>query len=602
MNTINSNQDSAATLVMPGTLSLLIIDQGGMDAPDTVGKLKPGANQSANQSTNQSTNQNPIQFEIYQSNTIENGLHHAANQHFDAILLNCTGTGQDDVPLLHRLRTSSAQGVALIIVSCHDDEDFARQCMQAGAHDCLLQDEISPRRLMSVIRQARQRHVMELTIRKSHEQLRLLAECDSLTGLANRRGFELALNSFIARSKRNHGALAVLLLDLDDFKSVNDTLGHAAGDQLLIEIAQRLSATVRDDDFLCRLGGDEFVVLTANLERDEQAALLADRLIAAFQTPILLGTHQLIVTTSIGIAVHDHTIQSSADLLKHADVAMYRAKHEGRNQSRFYCEKLHGAVEYAAGIKRDLHYALERREFQVYYQAQVNATDHSLGGIEALLRWHHPRLGMLMPTEFIPMAEENGMIVKIGKWVLEDACKQFKQWETRQPARFQDMAISINLSAVQLRECSLLNSITETMDQYQLGKHKVGLEITESSLIGDHHSANHTLSALAARHITLSLDDFGTGYSSLQHLQAFPINVLKIDKCFIATIGQDAKSEQLLVAMIRFAQTLQLKVVAEGVETEAQARFCTEHGCDLLQGYYFSIPTPAHEFEAIWTH
>ena len=232
----------------------------------------------------------------------------------------------------------------------------------------------------------------------------------------------------------------------------------------------------------------------------------------------------------------------------------------------------------------------------------MNASDHSLGGIEALLRWHHPRLGMLMPTEFIPMAEENGMIVKIGKWVLEDACKQFKQWETRQPTRFQDLAISINLSAVQLRECSLLNSITETMDQYQLGAHKVGLEITESTLIGDQHSANHTLSALAARQITLSLDDFGTGYSSLQHLQAFPIHVLKIDKCFIATIGQDAKSEQLLIAMIRFAQTLQLKVVAEGVETAAQARFCTEHGCDLLQGYYFSIPTPAQEFEAIWTH
>ncbi len=547
-------------------------------------------------------NQSPLKVEIEHSSHANHGLQRIAAASFHAILINYNLPDQDGISLLQQLRLINSAEAALILFSRDDDESLAEQCIEAGAHDFLLLEEITARRLCSVVRQAKLHQRMELTIRESHEKLRQLAECDALTGLANRRGFELALHSFIARAKRHHASLAVLLLDLDDFKSINDTLGHHAGDQLLIEIARRLSTTVRDDDFLCRLGGDEFVVLTANLERDEQAALLADRLVAALQTPVMLDTHQLIVTTSIGIAVYDQHTDNPNDLLKHADVAMYRAKHEGRNQSRFYCEKLHNAVEHAASIKRDLHYALERREFQVYYQAQVNAMDHSLGGIEALLRWHHPRLGLLMPTEFIPLAEENGMIVKIGKWVLDDACKQFKQWETKQPIKFKDMAISINLSAVQLRECSLLDCVTETMDQHQLGAHKVGLEITESTLIADHSSANQTLSALAARHITLSLDDFGTGYSSLQHLQAFPINVLKIDKCFIATIGQDERSEQLLIAMIRFAQALKLRVVAEGVETAAQARFCTDHGCDLLQGYYFSVPTPAQEFEAAWAH
>lgn len=546
--------------------------------------------------------QNPFNIETKYGAHAKTGLQHASATSFHIILISCNLATQEALDLVQQLHLNNTEGVALIMFGRNEDEALAGQCIEAGAHDFLLMEEITARRLSSIVRQTKLHHRMELTIRENHEKLRHLAECDALTGLANRRGFELALHGFIARAKRHQAALAVLLLDLDDFKSINDTLGHAAGDQLLIEIARRLSATVRDDDFLCRLGGDEFVVLTANLERDEQAALLADRLVAALQTPVSLDTHQLIVTTSIGIAVYDQRTDNFADLLKHADVAMYRAKQEGRNQSRFYCEKLHNAVEHAASIKRDLHYALERREFQVYYQAQVNASDRSLGGIEALLRWHHPRLGMLLPTEFIPLAEENGVIVKIGKWVLDDACKQFKQWETRQPAKFKDMGISINLSAVQLRECSLLDCVTETMDQHQLGAHKVGLEITESTLIADHSSANNTLSALAARQITLSLDDFGTGYSSLQHLQAFPINVLKIDKCFIATIGQDERSEQLLIAMIRFAQALKLKVVAEGVETDAQARFCTAHGCDLLQGYYFSVPTPAHEFEAIWAH
>jgi EAL domain-containing protein (putative c-di-GMP-specific phosphodiesterase class I) len=279
---------------------------------------------------------------------------------------------------------------------------------------------------------------------------------------------------------------------------------------------------------------------------------------------------------------------------------MYRAKRDGGNQYRFYSEKLHEAVQHLVNMKRDLHKALERGEFKVFYQPQFNAKTRTLSGMEALIRWSHPRLGLLGPGDFITITEDTGLIVGIGNWVMREACRQLKDWQQRLPKQCEHLTVAVNLSAVQLVQTGLMQEVESVLVEHQLEADRLELEITENALIEDQKSAVTTLSQLAERGITLSLDDFGTGYSSLQHLKLFPIKVLKIDKEFVSAIGSGITNDRLLIAMIRFAQALELTVVAEGVETKEQAAFCTKNGCDILQGYYYSKPIQASEFEKIF--
>lgn len=569
---------------MNTSLRLLLVDDDEVDRKAVVRALK----------------QPSLSLEILQCATASEGLRLAATEHFDAILLDYRLPDQDGIEVLHALRSGRFEGVAVIMLSRQEDPVIAENCLEAGAQDYLLKDEVNGRRLTRAVMQARQRYLMEEALRASHEELRILSERDSLTGLANRRGFEIALNGALDRAKRGQGGLAVLLLDLDDFKSINDTLGHSIGDDLLVEIARRMRLVVRNDDFLCRLGGDEFVVVARNLERDEQAALLGDRLIGAFREPIMLSSLELVVTSSIGVAVLGDSSESATDLLKHADVAMYRAKRDGGNQYRFYSEKLHEAVQHLVNMKRDLHKALERGEFKVFFQPQFSATERTLSGMEALIRWSHPRLGLLGPGDFISITEDTGLIVGIGNWVMREACRQLRDWQLRLPKQCAHLTVAVNLSAVQLMHSGLLQEVESVLIDNQMQADRLELEITENALIEDQKGAVATLSQLAARGITLSLDDFGTGYSSLQHLKLFPIKVLKIDKEFVSAIGRGVTNDRLLIAMIRFAQALELTVVAEGVETDEQATFCTKNGCNILQGYYYSKPVPAAEFEKIF--
>jgi len=283
-------------------------------------------------------------------------------------------------------------------------------------------------------------------------------------------------------------------------------------------------------------------------------------------------------------------------VLEQADFAMYRAKQDGRNQARFYSDTLHHAVQFAAILKQELLLALDRNEFKIYYQAQFNASDNRLAGMEALIRWHHPRLGVLRPMDFMQAAEESGMIIGIGNWVLQNACRQLGDWQKQLPLQTNGLILSINLSVLQLKEANLLDMLEQALQDNQLQAASLELDITESMLSDD--GIRLMLSALSERGVSLSLDDFGSGESALQHLSSFPINVLKIDQSFIATIGLGVKTDRLLIGMMRFAQTMELKVVAEGVETSEQAAFCSAHGCDLLQGYFYSYPLPAEEFEA----
>lgn len=566
---------------MNDALSLLVIDDDELDRKSIIRTLT----------------QSSADLCIAQAGTALEGIHLASIKQYDAILLDYALPDQDGLEVLRTLRAENSHGVAVIMLSRYDDEAIAEQCLDAGAQDFLLKDEVTSRSLNRALRQAKHRFSLTEALRISNEQLRTLSERDPLTGLANRRGFENALKSALHRAEYGQTKLAVLLIDLDDFKGVNDTLGHDAGDQLLIEISDRLKATVRDGDSLCRLGGDEFVVLAKYLDCEEQAALLGERILSVFRHPILINSVELVISASIGIAVLGECAHDSPDLLKHADVAMYRAKQEGRNQYRFYSERLHVVVEHRARIKRDLHHAVERGEMRVYYQAQISAEDGSLGGMEALVRWAHPTLGILTPFDFLSVAEEAGFIADIGNWVLSDACKTFAGWRHRFPLQCNDLSIAVNLSASQIKEAGLLRLVQNVLKENGIAPRHLELEITENAFISETIDAIVGLSRLGLEGVKLALDDFGTGYSSLQHLKMFPINLLKIDKVFISSIGKSDIDERLLIALIRFAKLLDLKVVAEGVENEAQARFCTQHGCDLLQGYYYSRPIPADKFE-----
>ena len=308
------------------------------------------------------------------------------------------------------------------------------------------------------------------------------------------------------------------------------------------------------------------------------------------------------MSASIGVALLDRDSRDPMDILKCADIAMYQAKQDGRNCSRLYSTHLQEVVQKKASIKNDLKKALQRGEFTLHYQAMTHAVDGSLAGMEALLRWNHPRLGMLSPDAFMSVAENTGAIIDIGKWVLQEACRQRVQWQMQYPAMAESIVMAINLSPSQIKQSTLVETIRSELSSFGLKPSMLELEITESALIQDASSMVTTLSNIVDLGVSFSLDDFGTGYSSFEHLRLFPIRVLKIDKGFVAAIGIDAKGECLLTSIIVFARALGMKVVAEGVETAQQAQFCTEHGCHVLQGYFYSRPLAAHAFAAAFLH
>lgn len=563
---------------------LLLIDDDEIDREAVVRTLRRGS----------------VDYDVVQAATAADGLRLAADERFDAVLLDYLLPDQDGFEVLRTLRSGSFEATAIVMLSRLEDAAIALRCLDAGAQDFLLKDEVTGGRLSRAIRQAEQRHAIERELIKSRELLRALSEHDSLTGLKNRRGFETLLSVALAHAQRSNEPLAVMLLDLDDFKSINDTLGHDAGDAMLTVIAQRMASVMRQGDHLCRLGGDEFVVLMSNYECEDQVALVADRLLHSLREPIQVATIEKTLTASIGIATLNPTVGETVDLLKCADIAMYQAKQAGRDQCRFFSRELHDKVQLRVELKHHLERALAAHEFVVFYQPKFGAEDKRLAGMEALLRWQHPTRGLLAPDAFLGMAEDTGLIVDIGRWVLEESCRQLKDWQTRYCVEHLKLGVAVNLSAVQIAQASLPQTVARIVAETGVRPSDVELEITESVLIVESSDTVATLSAIAAMGIVLALDDFGTGYSSMVHLNQFPISILKIDKSFVRAIGGQDKGEKLLAAILAFAKTLEMTVVVEGIETQAQADFCIERGCDFLQGYLFSMPVSAAEFETLF--
>ena len=443
----------------------------------------------------------------------------------------------------------------------------------------------------------------DITERKrAEEQIRQLGRYDSLTGLPNRQVFKEQLGHAVARADRTGQALVMLSLDLDRFKRINDTLGHEAGDLLLKEVASRLNKSLRQTDYVARhdsnaaahhvarQGGDEFTVLLSELSEAQEATKVARRILDALSQPFNLGGSEIMMSASIGIAVYRLDGNDADSLLKNADAAMYYAKEQGKNNYQYYNDKMNTSALQKMTLESNLHRALERDEFSLYYQPKVELRNGSIIGAEALIRWRHPELGLVSPVEFIPMAEESGLIIAIGEWVLNKACARLRAW---QKEGLTPVPVAVNLSAKQFHQQNITAMITRALQDHGVDPRLLELEITESTAMRNAEETCATLLSLKALGVRIAIDDFGTGYSSLSYLKRFPIDSLKIDRSFVTDLPGNQDDATIAQAIITMAHALRLKVIAEGVESEAQLEFLTANGCDEIQGYYFSRPLPA---------
>jgi diguanylate cyclase (GGDEF)-like protein/PAS domain S-box-containing protein len=430
------------------------------------------------------------------------------------------------------------------------------------------------------------------------ERIRHLAHHDALTGLPNRMHLSVALDQALSEAQRKGTEIAIMFLDMDRFKLINDTLGHFVGDLLLIEVAHRIKGCIRESDIVARLGGDEFVVALTGLNEEMGATPVVGKLLHALAEPYLIEGNTLHSSPSIGISLFPVDGRDVSTLMKNADAAMYHAKEQGRNNAQYFTAELNEVASRRLALEQDLRHALELNQFELHYQPQICTKTNTLCGVEALIRWRHPLRGLVPPLNFIPLAEETGLIETIGAWVLDEACRQLAAWKL---AGITQVKMAVNLSAVQLRSAKLCAQVQQCLTRHAIAQDELELEITESVAMDNPQQAIGQLNALRALGVQLAIDDFGTGYSSLAYLKNLPIQTIKLDHSFVGDIETDANDAAICAATIALAHTLGMQVVAEGVETKAQEHFLANiHGCDILQGYLFGRPEPAANLQAIF--
>jgi diguanylate cyclase (GGDEF)-like protein len=434
---------------------------------------------------------------------------------------------------------------------------------------------------------------LESAARHAHD----LAYCDPLTGLPNRTAFIERASRIFSSAVADAPSLMILFLDIDRFKMINDTLGHSAGDQLLVAVAQRLKAAVRPTDMVARLGGDEFVVLADGMSGVTDAAQLAERIRIVLGAPLDLNGRDLTTGVSIGIARFPDDGRDASSLLKHADMAMYAAKAAGRNTTRMFTSDMAQEADRRLDLELALRRAIERREFSLVYQPKLTLATGRLCGVEALVRWHHPERGLIPPGEFIPLAEETGLIEPLGQWVLEEACRALASWDTDS---FGPLTIAVNVAAAQVNRGDLAAIAEGLVRQYHIDPGCLEIEVTETTVIADHGRAQATLNRLRSLGIAVALDDFGTGYSSLIYLRRLDIDTVKIDRSFVQNARDGSRDGDIVRMIVEAARTLKLSVVAEGVETAEQAAFLQKLGCDMIQGYLVARPMPLERLK-VWT-
>jgi diguanylate cyclase (GGDEF)-like protein len=448
--------------------------------------------------------------------------------------------------------------------------------------------------------------IRDISDRKSAEKKVIqLAYYDNLTGLPNRVLLRDRLEQAQLRARRNNKQVAIMFLDLDRFKNINDTLGHNIGDLLLQSVAERLKKSLRKTDCItrekkghmkttvARIGGDEFTILLTDISNIHHVIMIANRLLNNMKRPFILGTHEVFITASIGIAIYPTDSEDADTLMKYADISMYHAKDLGRNNVQFYTESMNTAAIERFNMENQLRKALSNNEFILHYQPQVNVQKGIITGVEALIRWEHPKEGLLYPDAFITIAEETALIVPIGEWVLHAACSQMHAWIAR-GLPFE--RVGINISNIQFRQNNFLEMISHALEKTGLNPYNLELELTESCVMEHVEKNVSVLRELRDMGVCITIDDFGTGYSSLSYLKRLPINCLKIDRSFTKDIAHEPDSKSIVKAIIAMAHNLDLRVIAEGVETEQQCLLLQEYGCDRMQGYYFSKALPGEEF------
>jgi diguanylate cyclase (GGDEF)-like protein/PAS domain S-box-containing protein len=431
---------------------------------------------------------------------------------------------------------------------------------------------------------------------ESEQRIAYMALHDFLTGLPNRYSLDSRLEIELNRARRLGSRASVLLIDLDNFKDVNDTFGHAVGDQLLVAVGQRLMQALRDIDSICRLGGDEFAVLQTDISSRKNSVHLAERLLRVFSESFKVGSQEIFTTASIGVSISNRDTTSKSEFMKQADLALYRAKNEGRNTYRFFKGDMDTEIKRRMSLAQDLHRAVERDEFFLVYQPQVGLIDRRIVGVEALLRWQHPKLGIVSPTEFIPITESTGRIDEVGEWVLRTACTQTKSWQN---SNLPALPVSVNVSAIQLRDPQFVSKVSRILADAELEPRYLELELTEHVLLEAKESVERTLDTLHALGVRISLDDFGRGYASLDYLRRYPLSKVKIDQSFVHDMGTNFKNATIVNAVIKLAEKLDLQVIAEGVEPAHLLQQLIDEGCQEVQGFYFSRPVSAEEFEEL---
>jgi diguanylate cyclase (GGDEF)-like protein len=524
--------------------------------------------------------------------SMEKAVAHLVTNIVDVVLLDLGLPDAQGLAAVRRVH-AAAPHVALVVLTGLDDESLATQTFQEGAQDYLIKGQIEPRGLLRALRYAIERKAMEHAAHAMGLEIAHAAEHDFLTGLPNRMLLHDRVGQAIAIATRHSKKVAILFLDLDGFKHINDSLGHATGDKLLQSISKRLIDCVRGSDTVSRQGGDEFIVLLSELEQAEDAAITARRMLEAVARAHSIDQHELYLTTSIGVSVYPEDGPDAETLIKNADTAMYQAKENGRQSYQFFKPAMNVRAVERQFIEESLRRALERQEFTLHYQPKINLATGAITGAEALLRWTHSTRGAIPPAQFIPVAEDCGLILPIGAWVLRQACKQARAWVD---AGLPPTSIAVNVSAMEFRDEHFLDGLFAILSETGLDPKRLELELTESVLMKRAGYAASVLQALHERGVQVAVDDFGTGYSSLSYLRRFPVDALKIDQSFVRQISVAGDDTAIVTAVIGMARSLKLRVIAEGVENPEELEFLRTQHCDEAQGYYFSRPVLPEQF------
>ncbi|HEY9902237.1 MAG TPA: EAL domain-containing protein [Candidatus Sericytochromatia bacterium] len=540
-------------------------------------------------------------FDVFGAQNGHIGVDLAKAKMPDLILCDVMMPGLDGYGVLTTIRQDPLMAaIPFIFLTAKAAKADFRQGMELGADDYITKP-FTRAELLGAIgtrlkKQAAVEELYHIELQQAKAQLDYLIHNDSLTNLPNRLSLRERFKQVQPTDSNNEQLVTVLCLGIDRFNQINDNLGHAVGDLLIKSVAERLSACVGNQNTVARLNADQFAIILATVEHKKEAGNVAQTLLDNLSQTFRLAGQEIFITASLGIAVYPRDGAEVEQLLNHANIAMAKAKEQGGDQYEYYTPAYNIGSADRLVLQSSLRYALERQELVVYYQPQVNLQTGEIVGAEALVRWQHPERGLVSPDKFIPIAEETGLIVPIGEWVLHTACKQVKLWQTE---GFPSLRVAVNLSSRQFSQIDLRHQLVQILIATGLDPKYIELELTESMLVQNTEVAIRRLNALKALGVTIAIDDFGTGYSSLSYLQQFPFDILKIDRCFIRNITENANNAAITKAIIEMAKSLNLKLIAEGVETEAELSFVCQHQCDGMQGYLFSRPIPAPEFHQL---